>query len=69
MKASELISHLQTLINKHGDKDIVLQVIDHTDWIYNFDFPGVELDEVYDTESDYEDEWFDGEYFVISKSI
>jgi hypothetical protein len=69
MKATELVKQLQELIEKNGDKELVLQITDHTDWTYNFDFPSFELDEVYDKESDDEDEWFDGEYFVCSMSI
>jgi hypothetical protein len=62
MKTTELVKQLQELIEKNGDKELVLQITDHTDWTYNFDFPSFELDEVYD-------EWFDGEYFVCSMSI
>lgn len=69
MKTSELISQLQELIDNNGDKELVLQVTDHTDWTYNFHFPSFELDEVYDTESDDEDEHLEGEYFVCSISI
>jgi hypothetical protein len=63
MKASELISQLQELIDNNGDKELVLKVTDHTDWTYNFDFPSFGLDEVYD------DEFEEGEYFVCSISI
>ena len=69
MKASELISQLQELIDNNGDQELVLQVTDHTDWTYNFYFPGFVLDEVYDTDSDDEDEWLEGEYFVCGVSI
>ena len=70
MKASELISQLQKLIDENGDKELVLQITDHTDWTYNFDFYRIkDITEVYDKESDDEDEWFDGEYFVCSMSI
>jgi len=69
MKTSELISQLQELIDNNGDKELVLQVTDHTDWTYNFHFSGFELDEVYDTDSDDEDEHLEGEYFVCSISI
>ena len=62
MKTTELVKQLQELIEKNGDKELVLQITDHTDWTYNFDFPSFELDEVYD-------EWFDGGYFVCSMSI
>ncbi len=64
MKASELISQLQELIDKNGDKELVLRVTDHTDWDYHFEFPDFELDEVYD-----EDDDFEGEYFVCHQSI
>jgi hypothetical protein len=69
MKASELISQLQELIEKNGDQELVLRVTDHTDWDYNLYFPGFVLDEVYDTESVDEDEHLDGEYFVCGVSI
>jgi hypothetical protein len=64
MKASELISQLQELIDKNGDKELVLKITDHTDWDYHFDFPSFELDEVYD-----EDDDFEGEYFVCHQNI
>jgi hypothetical protein len=63
MKASELVKQLQELIEKQGDKELVLKITDHTDWDYHFDFPSFELDEVYD------DEFEEGEYFVCHKSI
>jgi len=63
MKASELISQLQELIEKNGDKELVLKVTDHTDWDYHFEFPSFELDEVYD------DEFEEGEYFICHQNI
>jgi hypothetical protein len=63
MKASELISQLQELIEKQGDKELVLKITDHTDWDYHFEFPSFELDEVYD------DEFEEGEYFICHQSI
>ena len=69
MKASELISQLQELIEKNGDKELVLKVTDHTDWDYNLYFLGFYLDEVYDTDSDDEDDHLEGEYFVCHQSI
>jgi hypothetical protein len=69
MKISEMIQHLTELQNEFGDKEMVLSVTDHTDWTYNFHFPSFELDEVYDTDSDDEDEHLEGEYFVCSISI
>jgi hypothetical protein len=69
MKASELISQLQELIDNNGDKELVLRVTDHTDWDYYFNLPSFELDEVYDTDSDDEDEHLEGEYFVCHQSI
>lgn len=68
MKASELISQLQELIEKNGDQELVLQVR-QIDWTYNLYFPGFVLDEVYDTDSVDEDEWLEGEYFVCGVSI
>jgi hypothetical protein len=62
MKASELVKQLQELIEKQGDKELVLKITDHTDWDYHFDLPSFELDEVYDED-------LEGEYFVCHQSI
>jgi hypothetical protein len=52
MKISELIENLKQIQDQIGDKEVVLQVTDHTDWTYNFDFPGFEVDNVYDEDFD-----------------
>ena len=56
MKISEMIDHLNELKNEFGDKEVVLSITDHTDWTYNFEHPGFDIDNVYD-----EDEEFDSE--------
>jgi hypothetical protein len=64
MTITELIDHLTKLKNEHGDKNVVLKITDHTDWDYNFDHPGFEIDNVYDDEFDE-----DTKYCVCSISI
>jgi len=64
MKISEIIEHLNELKNEFGDKEVVLQITDHTDWTYSFDHPGFKIDNVFD---DYFDE--EEEYCVCSISI
>jgi hypothetical protein len=64
MKISELIENLKQIQEQVGDKDVVLSITDHTDWTYNFDFPGFEVDNVYDEDFDDEED-----YVVCSMSI
>lgn len=66
MKISELIEQLNQLKTEQGDMDVVLSVTDHTDWTYNFDFPGFDIDNVYDESGDFDDET---DYCVCSVSI
>ena len=66
MKISEIIDHLNELKNEFGDKEVVLQIKDHTDWTYNFDHPNFEIDNVYDDNDDFDSE---EEYCVCSISI
>jgi len=66
MKISELIEQLNQLKTEQGDMDVVLKVTDHTDWDYNFDFPGFDIDNVYDESGDFDDET---DYCVCSVSI
>ena len=62
MKISKMIEHLNELKNEFGDKEVVLSITDHTDWTYNFNHPGFNIDEV--------DEFDSGEeYCVCSFSI
>jgi hypothetical protein len=64
MRISELIENLKQIQEQVGDKDVVLSITDHTDWTYNFDFPGFEVDNVYDEDFDDEED-----YVVCSISI
>jgi hypothetical protein len=64
MKISELIENLKQIQEQVGDKDVVLSITDHTDWTYNFDFPGFEVDNVYDDDFDDEED-----YVVCNMSI
>jgi len=57
MKISELIENLKQIQEQVGDKEVVLSVTDHTDWTYNFDFPGFEVDNVYDDDFDDEEDY------------
>jgi hypothetical protein len=66
MKISELIEQLNQLKTEQGDMDVVLKVTDHTDWTYNFDFPGFDIDNVYDESGDFDDET---DYCVCEVSI
>ena len=71
MKISEMIEHLNELKNEFGDKEIVLSIkgyneyTDHTDWTYNFNHPGFDIDNVYDEDNEFNGE----EYCVCSMSI
>ena len=67
MTVQELIDQLTELKNEgFGETQLVLSVTDHTDWTYNFDFPGFDIGSVFD-----EDEGFDEEtdYGVCEVSI
>jgi hypothetical protein len=66
MKISEMIEHLNELKNEFGDKELVLSITDHTDYIYHFSHPGFDIGTVYD-----EDGEFDGneEYCVCDMSV
>ena len=66
MKVSEMIEHLNELKNEFGDKELVLSITDHTDWIYNFNHPGFDIDNVYDEDGEFNSE---EEYLVCSMSI
>ena len=64
MRISELIENLKQIQEQVGDKDVVLSITDHTDWTYNFDFPGFEVDNVYNDDFDDEED-----YVVCNMSI
>jgi len=66
MNITELIEHLTKLKNEHGEKEVVLKVIDHTDWSYHFDHPGFVIDNVYDDCEDFDENI---EYCVCEISI
>jgi len=67
MTVQELIDQLTELKNEGlGEMDVVLKVTDHTDWTYNFDFPGFDIDNVYDESGDFDDET---DYCVCEVSI
>jgi hypothetical protein len=66
MKISELIENLKQIQEQVGDKDVVLSITDHTDWTYNFDFPGFEVDNVYDEDGEFDSET---DYCVCEISI
>ena len=53
MTVQELIDQLTELKEKgHGEMELVLSVADHTDWEYNFDFPGFEVGNIFDEDFD-----------------
>ena len=66
MKVSEMIEHLNELKNEFGDKELVLSITDHTDWTYNFNHPGFDIDSVYDEDGEFNSE---EEYLVCSMCI
>ena len=66
MKISELIESLKQLKKENGDMELVLSVTDHTDWTYNFEFPGFDVGNVYDEDGDFDDET---DYCVVGVSI
>lgn len=48
MTITEMINQLTELKAEHGDIEVVLNVTDHTDWDYNFEHPGFDVDTVYE---------------------
>lgn len=66
MKISELIKQLEELQQQNGDMEVVLSITDHTDWTYNFNFPGFDVGNVYDEDGDFDDET---DYCVCEVSI
>jgi len=46
--------------------ELVLSITDHTDWTYNFDFPGFDVGNVYDEDGEFDDE---SDYGVCEVSI
>ena len=53
MTVQELIEELTRLKDAgFGETELVLSVTDHTDWTYNFDFPGFEIGNVFDEDFD-----------------
>ena len=66
MKISELIKSLEQLKKENGDMEVVLSVTDHTDWTYNFNFPGFDVENVYDEDGEFDDET---DYCVCNISI
>ena len=66
MKVSELIEQLKEIQSQVGDIELVLSVTDHTDWTYNFDFPGFDIGNVYDEDGEFDDE---SDYGVCEVSI
>ena len=66
MKISDLIKNLKEIQSQSGDIEIVLSITDHTDWTYNFDFPGFDIGTVYDEDSKFDS---DSDYCVCEVSI
>ena len=66
MKISELIQNLTELQNEFGDVEVVLSVTDHTDYTYNFEYPGFDIGNVYDEFDDFDSET---DYCICSISI
>ncbi len=66
MKISEMIDHLNELKSEFGDKEVVLSITDHTDWNYNFNHPGFNIENVYDEDGEFNS---DEDYCVCSMSI
>ena len=71
MKISELIKQLQQLKKESGDMDVVLSVTDHTDYTYNFSFPGFDVGSVFDEDGEFEsyEEDEDGEEVEIEYCV
>ena len=67
MTVQELIDQLTELKNEgFGETQLVLSVTDHTDWTYNFNHPGFDIDSVYDEDGEFNSE---EEYLVCSMCI
>ena len=67
MTVQDLIDQLTELKNEgHGNTELVLSVIDHTDFMYYFDFPGFEISNVFDENLEFDSET---EYVVCEISI
>jgi hypothetical protein len=67
MTVQELIDQLTELKELGlGEMELVLSVTDHTDWTYNFDFPGFDIGNVYDEDGEFDDET---DYGVCEVSI
>lgn len=67
MTVQELIDELTEMKNAgQGNMELVLSVTDHTDWTYNFDFPGFDIGNVYDEDDEFDDET---DYGVCGVSI
>ena len=53
MTVQELIDELTEMKNAgQGNMELVLSVTDHTDWEYNFEFPGFDIGNVFDEDFD-----------------
>ena len=53
MTVQELIDQLTELKNEGlGEMELVLSITDHTDWEYNFEFPGFDVGNVFDEDFD-----------------
>jgi hypothetical protein len=53
MTVQELIDELTEMKNAgQGNMELVLSVTDHTDWEYNFEFPGFDIGNVFDDDFD-----------------
>ncbi len=67
MTVQELIDQLTELKNEgFGNTELVLSVTVHTDYTYNLEFPGFDVENVYDEDGDYDDET---DYCVCSIQI
>lgn len=50
MTVQQLIDKLEQIENKH--LNVVVRGTDHTDWVYNNDIENVEVDDIYDEDTD-----------------
>jgi hypothetical protein len=67
MTVQELIDQLTELKNEgFGNTELVLSITDHTDWTYNFNFPGFDIGNVYDEDDEFDS---DIDYGVCGVSI
>jgi hypothetical protein len=67
MTVQELIDQLTELKNEgFGNTELVLSITDHTDWTYNFNFPGFDISNVYDEDLEFDS---DIDYGVCEVSI